>query len=249
MRARTVNEAQNFTREDDPKGSLGIGMMGQLKALAKERGKDIENMDDVGFFLVAAWDKRHDLMDYLITKGLDINSQEHEILRVLGWWEYVDLGVHLIQKRGADLEGAIKDANAHNEWKTVRRLEEMKEKIESTKPTPVYEDQNFERGVDPKASMDLGGIKFTEQLYEFVKQWEDNIQKTILGKTITAFMRELKGGGIDGPTKKQTVTIKEIDNIYTLGYMGEGNSNWHLVIIADNKKRYGLTLDQKIYIK
>jgi hypothetical protein len=249
MRAKTVNEAMSFSRKDDPKGSLGIGMMGQLKALAKERGKDIENMDDVGFFLVAAWDKRHDLMDYLITKGLDINSQEHEILRVLGWWEYVDLGIHLIQKRGADLEGAIKDANAHNEWKTVRRLEEMKEKIESTRPTPVYEVQNFERGQDPKAAMDLGGIKFTTQLYEFVNQWEENIQKTLQGRTITAVMRELKSDGNEGATKKQTITVKEIDNIYTLGYMGENNSNWHIVIIADNKKRYNFFLDQKIYIK
>jgi len=249
MRARTVNEAMNFTREDDPKGSLGIGMMGQLKALAKARGKNIENMDDTGFFLVAAWENRHDLMDYLLKNGLDINTQESEILRVLGWWEYIDLGIHLIQKRGANLKKALEFAKQKGEWKTERALELMKEKILSTKPTPVYEDQNFERGIDPRASMDLGGIKFTTKLYEIVKQWEENVQKTLLGRTITAVMRELKSGGNEGATKKQTVTVKEIDNIYTLGYMGEENSNWHIVIIADNKKRYNFSLDQKIYIK
>jgi len=113
----------------------------------------------------------------------------------------------------------------------------------------INEEQNFERGIDPRASMDLGGIKFTTQLYEFVKQWEENIQKTLQGRTITAVMRELKNDGNEGVTKKQTITVKEVDNIYTLGYMGENNSNWHIVIIADNQKRYNFSLDHKIYIK
>jgi hypothetical protein len=113
----------------------------------------------------------------------------------------------------------------------------------------INEVQDFERGIDPRASMDLGGIKFTTQLYEFVNQWEENVQKTLIGRTITAVMTELKSGGNEGRTKKQTVTVKEIDNIYTLGYMGEENSNWHIVIIADDKKRYNFSLDQKIYIK
>lgn len=113
----------------------------------------------------------------------------------------------------------------------------------------INEEQNFERGKDPRASMDIGGIKFTTQLYEFVKQWEENIQKTLEGRTITAVMRELKSDGNEGRTKNQTVSVKEIDNIYTLGYMGENNSNWHIIVITDDKKRYNFSLDQKIYIK
>ena len=175
MRARTVNEGMSFTREDDPKGSLGIGMMGQLKDLARARGKNIENMDDVGFFLVAAWDKRHDLMDYLLSSGLDINTQECEILRVLGWWEYVDLGIHLIQKRGADVDLAMKFAKEKNEWKTGRRLEEMKELIEKTKPFPLKEGWNLpselsgEKDLNKRVLDVIDGIKICAVNGDFVR--------------------------------------------------------------------------------
>jgi hypothetical protein len=108
---------------------------------------------------------------------------------------------------------------------------------------------NFERGVDPRASMELGGIDFGKQFVEMSEEWEKKVRKSIDGKTITAFMVELKRDGREGPEKSQTVTIEEIDNIYTLGFMGGNESNWNLVFKTKEGLRYALTFDQKIYIK
>jgi hypothetical protein len=175
MRARTIDEAMNFSRKDDPKGTLGIGMMGQIKDLARSQEKNTENMDEVGFFLSCAMAKRYDLMDYLLSKGLDINSQEHEILRVLAWTEQDDIAIHIIQKRGADLVGAIHDAGEHNEWKTVRRLTGIKEKIESTKPFPLKEDWNLpselsgEKDLNKRVLDVIDGIKICAVNGDFVR--------------------------------------------------------------------------------
>lgn len=248
MRARTITEALNFNRDVDPKDTIGIGMMGQIKHLAKSQDKNPENMDEVAYFLSCAQADRYDLMDFLLSQGLDINSQEHEILRVLAWTEKDEILIHIVNKRGADLDGAIKDADAHNEWKTVRRLEEIKEQIEKTRPTPVYEDQNFERGIDPRASMELGGINFGEQLVKMADEWEEEVQKIVLGRTITAIMTEVLSSGRDGNEKKNTVTVQEIFNIYTMGMMS-GRSNWNLIVIGTDGKKYTMELDQKIYIK
>lgn len=129
MRAITVNESQNFVRGKDVKGSLGVGMWGQIKQLMREQGKKVPLKDLVNIFLICSEAGRPDLEDFLLSKGLDINSKEHEILRVLAWIEKDDDVIRLVQNRGADIEGAIRDADAHNEWKTVRRLEEIKEKL------------------------------------------------------------------------------------------------------------------------
>jgi hypothetical protein len=175
MRSRTVNEAQTFIRGDDPKGTLGIGMMGQIKALAKTRGRNIENMDDVGFFLVAAQDRRYDLMDFLLSSGLNINSEDCQILRVLGWWEYIDLGIHLIQEKGADPDLAIHFAEGSKEWKTIRAIEEMKEQIEKSKISPLKEDSNLptklsnEKGLDKKVIDVIDGVKICAVNGDYVR--------------------------------------------------------------------------------
>jgi len=113
----------------------------------------------------------------------------------------------------------------------------------------INEEQNFERGLDPKQSMDIGGIDFSKQLGELVREWEKNVGKSVLGKTITAIMYELRPNGSDGIEKTQTITVTEIDNLYTLGMMGANNSNYNLIVETDNGKRYCMGLDQKIYIK
>lgn len=113
----------------------------------------------------------------------------------------------------------------------------------------VNEDQNFERGKDPKASLGIGGVEFTKQLGNLVKEWEIGVGKSVLGKTITAIMYELQPNGYDGIEETKTVNVTEIDNIYTLGMMGTRNFNYHLIVKTDNGKRYCMDLDQKIYIE
>jgi len=82
-------------------------------------------------FLTCASEDRIDLMDFILSRGLDINGSDSEILRVLGWMEKVELGAFLIVNRGADVEKAIRISQDKHEWKTERRLEEMKELIKN----------------------------------------------------------------------------------------------------------------------
>jgi hypothetical protein len=188
MRARAVNEAQNFIRGKDVKGTMGIGMWGQIKKLVVGDEKVFTKKNLEGNFLVAAWHERYDLMDFIISQGLDINGNNHEILRVLGWREQVKVGVHLILKRGADIDGAIKAAELKNEWKTARRLEEMKEEAQKHIATPVREAYHFERGMGPKGSMKIGGINLQEDFtFDFASLLERYVKKLqkLEGKTIT----------------------------------------------------------------
>jgi hypothetical protein len=134
MRAQTINELQQFTRtkSKDFKGSLGIGMWGQIKQLLREEGKKISLKDKNALFIVCASTEREDLMDFIISQGLDINSQEHNILRTLAWNERPDIVVHLVKKYGADIEGAIKSADLHREHHTVDHLEDAKELLKTS---------------------------------------------------------------------------------------------------------------------
>jgi len=188
MRAVTVNEAQNFTRSKDIKGSLGVGMWGQIKQICQQRGRKFSKKDLQGLFLICARENRYDLMDFLIEQGLDINSNKHEILRVLAWEEQYDVMVHLLLKRGADVDGAIKDAQLRNEWKTERYLDEIKERAQKHIATPVKEAYHFERGLGPRGSMKLGGTNFQEEFtFDFAGLLERYIKKLqkLEGKTIT----------------------------------------------------------------
>jgi hypothetical protein len=54
-------------------------------------------------FLTCASEDRIDLMDFILSRGLDINGSDSEILRVLGWMEKVELGAFLILNRGDDV--------------------------------------------------------------------------------------------------------------------------------------------------
>jgi len=150
MRAIIISEVLNFSRDIDPKNAIGIGMMGQIKQLAKSQEKNTESMDEIGYFISCATAKRSDLMDYLLSQDLDINSQEHEILKVLAWEKNDEVAIHIIQKRGADLEGAIKNADANHEWRTVRRLEKIKEQIEKIKSFPLKENRMRAKTVNRK---------------------------------------------------------------------------------------------------
>jgi hypothetical protein len=56
----------------------------------------------------------------------------------------------------------------------------------------INEDQHFERGLNPRASMNVGGINFGKILADGYKElwdkWWNNIVDSLVGKTITAKM-------------------------------------------------------------
>jgi hypothetical protein len=131
MRAITVFESQNFTRTEDIKTNMGIGMWGQIHQICQNKGRNFDKKNLLQMFLTCASEDRIDLMDFILSRGLDINGSDSEILRVLGWMEKVELGAFLIVNRGADVEKAIRISQNKHEWKTERRLEEMKELIKN----------------------------------------------------------------------------------------------------------------------
>ena len=131
MRAITVFESQNFTRTEDIKTNMGIGMWGQIHQICQNKGRNFDKKNLLQMFLTCASEDRIDLMDFILSRGLDINGSDSEILRVLGWMEKVELGAFLIVNRGADVEKAIRISQDKHEWKTERRLEEMKELIKN----------------------------------------------------------------------------------------------------------------------
>ncbi len=134
MRAITVFESQNFTRTEDIKTNMGIGMWGQIHQICQNKGRNFDKKNLLQMFLTLASEDRIDLMDFILSKGLDINGSDSEILRVLAWMEKIELGAFLIANRGADVEKAIKVAQDKHEWKTERALEEMKEEIKGQDP-------------------------------------------------------------------------------------------------------------------
>ncbi|GEM_PF-3012538 len=134
MRAITVFESQNFTRTEDIKTNMGIGMWGQIHQICQNKGRNFDKKNLLQMFLTCASEDRIDLMDFILSKGLDINGSDSEILRVLAWMEKIELGAFLIANRGADVEKAIKVAQDKHEWKTERALEEMKEEIKGQDP-------------------------------------------------------------------------------------------------------------------
>lgn len=131
MRAITVFESQNFTRTEDIKTNMGIGMWGQIRQICQNKGRTFDKKNLLQMFLTCASEDRIDLMDFILSRGLDINGSDSEMLRVLGWMEKVELGAFLIVNRGADVEKAIRISQDKHEWKTERRLEEMKELIKN----------------------------------------------------------------------------------------------------------------------
>lgn len=245
MRARTINEIQNFERGKDPRETMELGMWPQIRQLSWDRNRNPKDMDLIGFFLVCAREGRYDLMDFIISEGLDINSDESHILRVLAWEENIDLGVHLILKRGADVDEAIRIADSLKEWKTSMRLQKMKEEAQKHIATPVREAQHFERGAGPRGSMEIGGIDYQEDFaFDFAALYEKYINKLkkLEGKTISCSV-------IIGfePVRKTLTVARMFDS----GLKMEAEdiialTQWFEDI---NENRYQLNLKEKIYIE
>jgi hypothetical protein len=129
----------------------------------------------------------------------------------------------------------------------------------------VFEVQNFERGKNPKASMDLGGIvlekekrKRHEEMREAQKdaeiianqEWEMYLQEILVGKKITAKMTSLPTMNIKTHimtgkriTKDFTITVEDINT-------QELSDLLINIIVADTEHNmYALPLDEKIYFE
>jgi len=119
----------------------------------------------------------------------------------------------------------------------------------------------FERGLDPKVAMEIGGINFGEQFDDFFFNiWYKSI-KSLEGKTITAIMTKPWIEGGKTKTKNSalhTVKIKKINepelinmsstrNTWKIRFEGEDIIN-NDVYLKDFTATYSLNLNQKIRI-
>ena len=141
----------------------------------------------------------------------------------------------------------------------------------------VNEDVNFERGRNPKKSMDIGGLDLATDYQRRVDEyrqsvegttlshtdeWKEFLRDTLVGKNITAEMKKLptisKSGKTQTPFERGEFTIEVKDVLPTWG-MGEDFSV-HLnegpfqqtppkLIVADmDNNMYELSMDQKIHL-
>jgi hypothetical protein len=116
----------------------------------------------------------------------------------------------------------------------------------------INEVQHFERGQDPKAAMNIGGINFNQKFNDFVDEWKASIEKALVGKTITATMKKFwmeKGGRpMEGKFQKQTIKLAEIDISMPQSFTGS-NMFFNSYLTAEDEQRYEMDLNQKIWIK
>ena len=116
----------------------------------------------------------------------------------------------------------------------------------------VRENLDFERGQDPKAAMDLGGINFEDQFRKFYDEWTKSIE-SLIGKTITAdvtrhWMDENHMSKYEEGT--QTLKIVRINSPSSNSSMGSGLPiQWKIYFNSETGDRYSMYLDQKIHIK
>ena len=66
----------------------------------------------------------------------------------------------------------------------------------------VNEIKNFERGLNPKAAMDTGGIELGKELWKrkeaYIQEWKDYLTNLMMGKTVSGFMHKYTFG-VFGP--------------------------------------------------
>lgn len=126
MRAKTVNETQNFERGGDIKYNIGIGMWGQIRELC-QKNNAVFNKESLDIFLTCAKEDRIDLMDFLLKNGLDVNGEDSIIPRALAWMGKESLLIYLISNYTVDIDKAISISSAKNEKITLKKLKEIKD--------------------------------------------------------------------------------------------------------------------------
>jgi hypothetical protein len=91
----------------------------------------------------------------------------------------------------------------------------------------IKEEQNFERGLDPKASMEVGGINLQESFDKMFDDWI-SVFKIFEGKTITGNISKYWTDKQHMPredTKKRSVKVKKMDIKPNLVSMGGKSCN------------------------
>jgi len=137
----------------------------------------------------------------------------------------------------------------------------------------INEDQKFERGKDPKSSMNIGGINIYDEYDSKVEalemalqverinadnEWSEYLEKTFNGKRITAIMRKLPSLSreklnvktIDNEAREFTIVVQDTNSSQALSD-GAGRGGYNIVptiIIADtDNNMYSMKINQKIY--
>lgn len=108
----------------------------------------------------------------------------------------------------------------------------------------------FQRGLDPKMAMNIGGVNFNEQFDDFFfNTWYKSI-KALEGKTITAIMIKRwfeKGKWHTKNSSQHTVKILVIYEPELIN-MSSTHYNWRIRFEGEDTATYSLNLDQKIHI-
>jgi hypothetical protein len=113
---------------------------------------------------------------------------------------------------------------------------------------------NFERGTNPRASMEIGGIDFTKRLEDALNKWKLEVAEKVLGKIITAEIRKIVKSSPNSnirrtlDAEKMSIKVDEIQNIYDSQCTREGRPLFVLKFITD-ETLYSVDLDQKIWIE
>jgi len=115
----------------------------------------------------------------------------------------------------------------------------------------INEIQNFERGLSPRAAMEIGGVNFNDMLYELEQEGFQKLKNSIEGKTITVFAEKIMdaGGKQNRKEARFTIHVNELETGLNLDHW-KGNQSVFWIIVNDiDGNRYKFILDQKIYIE
>jgi len=117
----------------------------------------------------------------------------------------------------------------------------------------INEVQEFERGQDPRSTMEIGGVLLNKVRIDLKKQadkkWSDYLD-SLLGKTISGVMNKsmmVKGDGIvPGPGwGKYTIVVQRIMDKPDIDVAGDIQG----FVVEYDKAAYIISLGEKIYIK
>ena len=248
MRARTVNEVQDFERGQDPKSSLGIG----IKAKIQEAVPEIKKRDSNGWSCMNddAWYEpvKGELRMYTYP-GDDCSEYFEGMLDDLGIGEFFNLSY-------AD----------ETEYEFTLKPEFQ----------GMNEAQNFERGANPKKTMGIGGLDLAKDYKDRIEEykmavsgttlshtdeWKEFLKDTLIGKTITAEMKKLPVIGKSGKTETKfvngefTIQIQDViptwgvgeDFSITTGGSPMGSIDPKLIVADMDNNMYEMSLSQKLY--
>jgi hypothetical protein len=109
---------------------------------------------------------------------------------------------------------------------------------------------NFERGVDPKEAMGIGGVDFTKEFLLLFKKWKDDVEKALTGKNISAVLRRLQSDGRFGEFEKGTIKVQLFLGISDTQCTSSktGGPLYICKVQDEDGEVYEIYLDQKIRI-